>query len=165
MVAMLYGLLTALIILGLDQWTKQMMLEALFYQSIRLEIAPFFHLTPVWNYGVSFGMFQTDSATGAHVLIGVALLITTIMAYVLWRTADRYLQIAIGFIIGGALGNVIDRFRFGAVVDFFDFHLNGYHWPAFNVADAAITLGVILIIIDHFTSGEKEVTNTVHDYW
>lgn len=111
------------------------------------EIAPFFNLVMVWNRGISFGMLNNLSHP-EYVFGAVALAITAALSY--WaRTATNRLAIGgIGLIIGGAIGNLVDRLRFGAVVDFLDFHVAGYHWPAFNVADAAVCIGAALLVIE-----------------
>lgn len=113
-----------------------------------IEVSSFFNLVMVWNYGVSFGMFSEPGSSTVWLLIGVAVLIVGILGYWLTKTTDRLLGIAFGLVIGGALGNVIDRLRFGAVADFFDFHVMGYHWPAFNIADSAICIGVAILLWD-----------------
>ena len=74
----------------------------------------------------------------------------------LWRAQNLLLGLSLGLVVGGAIGNVIDRGRFGAVVDFLDFYVGSYHWPAFNVADSAITVGVILLILDSLKSGDEK---------
>jgi signal peptidase II len=106
---------------------------------------PFFNWAMVWNEGVSFGMTPTDSPA---LLIAVALLIVGVFGFWLTRAHTLGQALAIGGVIGGALGNVIDRFRFGAVADFLDFYAYGWHYPAFNVADSAITLGIVFLIFD-----------------
>ena len=80
----------------------------------------------------------------------MALAVAGVLTAWLWRTANPLLGLALGLVIGGAVGNVIDRVRFGAVVDFLDFHALGYHWPAFNVADAAINVGIAILLVETF---------------
>lgn len=108
-------------------------------------VAPFFNLVMVWNYGISFGLFQTGMPL---ILVGTSLLISAVFGVWLARVRHWPPAIALSLVIGGALGNVIDRVRFGAVADFLDFHWRGWHYPAFNVADAAITCGIALLLID-----------------
>ena len=93
-------------------------------------------------------MFDSHSRCGPILLIALALVISVALLIWLWRVENRLVAVAIGMVLGGALGNVIDRFRFQAVVDFLDFHAFGYHWPAFNVADSAISIGVGLLLYD-----------------
>ncbi len=157
------GLIVAVVTLLLDQLSKFWLLEivALRSQPRIIEIFANFNLVMVWNRGVSFGLFSQDSDAGRWLLITVALLITAFVAKLLWRVESRPQAIAFGLIIGGAIGNVIDRLRFGAVADFFDVHLAGYHWPAFNVADSAIVVGVGLFIIDTLRRGRNVPHTTV----
>ena len=142
------GLGIAAVVLVLDQITKWVILEMVMQPPRTIEVTGFFNLVMVWNRGVSFGLFANEAEATRWVLIAVALAITA--ALVVWlRRADRgLLVVAIGLVIGGAVGNVIDRLQYGAVADFLDFHLLGYHWPAFNIADSAISIGVVLILIE-----------------
>lgn len=140
-----YGLLTALAIIVSDQITKAMILQKI--ETGHIAIAPFFNLVLTWNRGISFGIFN-DGAAGPFVLVALSLIIAAGFAVWLWRTDYKWLAVALGAVIGGALGNVIDRFRFGAVVDFLDFHAFGWHWPAFNIADSAICVGIAFAVLD-----------------
>jgi signal peptidase II len=121
-------------------------------------VASFFNLVLTWNRGMSFGLFNTDAALNTLIFSILAAII--VAALVLWlkRTAEPVLQVAIGLVIGGAIGNVIDRVWRGAVVDFLDFHLGAWHWFAFNLADAAICIGVGLMVIDSLL-GRREAPN------
>lgn len=139
------ALLFALLLIVIDQITKNLVVE--FMYEGQKEILPFFNLTHVWNRGVSFGLFNHDHS-GAWLLVGLSLAITVFFLIWLKRVDHKPLALAIGAVIGGALGNVIDRIRFGAVVDFVDLHVAGWHYPAFNVADSAIVLGIAYIILD-----------------
>jgi signal peptidase II len=111
----------------------------------QLEIAPFFNLVEVWNHGVSFGMMK-GLPYGQWLLSGIALTITAGMFYWLQKSEDKISLIAFCLVIAGALGNVLDRIRFGAVADYLDFHAFGYHWPAFNFTDIAIVSGIFLLL-------------------
>jgi signal peptidase II len=102
----------------------------------------------VWNTGVSFGLFGSAGASAAWVLSGLALAVVIGLTVWLSRTAEKPAAIGLGLVIGGALGNVVDRIRFGAVFDFLDFHAFGVHWPAFNIADAAIVVGAAVLLVD-----------------
>lgn len=115
-----------------------------------IEILPFFNIVMVWNRGVSFGMFNNLSEYGPWILSGLSLAISAVFLVWLFRSSSRLQSLAIALVISGAIGNVVDRVRFGAVIDFLDFHAFGYHWPAFNVADSAICIGVFLLIIQSF---------------
>ncbi len=114
---------------------------------VEVPVTGFFNIVMVWNKGVSFGLFNHGS-TGidAQILMGLALVISVAFLVWLWRSSSWFQGIAIALVIGGALGNVIDRARFGAVADFLDFHIAGLHWPAFNIADSAIVIGIGLLI-------------------
>lgn len=141
------GLAAAAIALLADQFSKWYMLDVLLLPDRPpLEIAPFFNLTMVWNRGISFGMLAGLPVNGPLALSLMGGFICLILFVWLRRTRSRLTAAALGLVIGGALGNIIDRARFGAVADFFDLHAMGYHWPAFNVADSAIFIGVALLI-------------------
>ncbi len=141
--------------LVLDQLTKWWILAGVMNPPRLIEVTSFFNLVLVWNRGVSFGLFASDSPHNAWLLSGVAMVICAALAIWMWRSADTLTNAALGLIIGGAAGNVIDRARFGAVTDFLDFHAAGYHWPAFNVADAAVCAGAALLILESLFSREK----------
>ena len=114
---------------------------------IEVPLTPFFNIVMVWNKGVSFGLFNGDTGMiDTQILIGLALVISAGFLVWLWRSNSWLQGIALALVIGGAIGNVIDRARFGAVADFLDFHIAGLHWPAFNVADSAIVIGIGLLI-------------------
>jgi signal peptidase II len=143
------GLAVAAIALVLDQATKFFFHDLLVVGGPRaIEVLPFFNLVTVWNYGISFGLFNTGSASGSVVFVGLALAIVVALLVWLRSVTAPLIAVALGLVIGGAIGNVIDRLRFGAVFDFLDFHVAGWHWPAFNVADSAICVGVFLLCID-----------------
>lgn len=144
----LTGLGFGLVVLIADQITKWWILEIVMRPPRVIEVTSFFNLVLTWNRGVSFGLFNTDSPWNQWTLSALALVIVTILLVWLWRAETRWLSIALGLVIGGALGNVVDRVRFGAVVDFLDVHAAGWHWPAFNVADSAICVGAVLLVLD-----------------
>lgn len=108
---------------------------------------PFFNFVMVWNHGISFGLFNQESAHGPLVLILLTLLITGIFLIWLFKTDNRIQSAGIALVIGGAIGNMVDRIRYEAVIDFLDFHLYGYHWPAFNIADSCIVVGIFILIV------------------
>jgi len=111
---------------------------------VSVPILPYFNLTMVWNHGVSFGLL-TDAGIWPLVLMASA--IAVVLMVWLAKSTSKLEAVALGMVIGGAIGNVIDRFRFGAVADFFDVYVGTYHWPAFNIADAGISIGVVLLLI------------------
>ncbi len=139
------GLLIALPVFVLDFITKALVLK---FISAPVAILPFFNIVLVWNRGVSFGMFNDHGAHGPLVLTILALVIVGILLVWLTKITEKWLCVAVWVIIAGALGNIIDRIRFGAVVDFLDFHIGPWHYPAFNIADSAIVLGIAFILFD-----------------
>jgi len=143
-------LVVAALVVSLDQWTKVLALENLSPIYTRTVIEGFFSLTLVMNSGVAFGVFNSiDSSVKALVLLGFSgVTVGLVVAYYLLDKAlTRTAAVALAMIVGGACGNMIDRWRFAKVVDFLDFYWHGYHWPAFNVADIAITVGVMLLLL------------------
>ncbi len=153
----LRGILVLLIILISDQLSKEYMMGLLLEPQRSIEITSFFAFTPVWNYGVSFGMFKAGDAKGVYLLVAVSTLITSVVGYWLWRATTTLQAVMYGLIIGGAIGNVIDRLRFGAVFDFLDFHYKSFYYPVFNIADSAICVGVFLILLEQLR-GKKHST-------
>lgn len=111
-------------------------------------LAPFANLVMVWNKGVSFGLFAGTGAQNPYILVGVAAVITAALLGWLSQARDGMMRAALVLIISGAIANVYDRLRFGAVADFMDLHVAGYHWPAFNIADSAIVIGAALLVLD-----------------
>ncbi len=147
------GLALAAVILVADQGSKWFMLEVLRLPEVGhiplLAIGPFgFDLTMVWNRGVTFGLLAGDSPWSQAALGALALLIAGFLLRWMARAENRATALALGAVVGGAVGNVIDRVRFGAVADFLDAHAWGWHWYVFNVADAAIVLGVLTLVAD-----------------
>lgn len=113
------------------------------------ELAPFFNVVLTFNRGAAFSFLSDASGWQREFFIGVALVATAVILALLWRSAGaRLFSAGLALILGGALGNLWDRITLGHVVDFLDFHVMGWHWPAFNVADSAITVGAALVIID-----------------
>jgi len=151
-----FVLAAALILL--DQVTKWAVLESLVYGE-RREITKFFNLVLVYNKGAAFSMFASADGWQTPLLILFAIVAAGIVSYLIVRNREkRVLCLGLALILGGALGNLIDRLRFGHVVDFLDFHAMGWHWPAFNVADSGITVGAVLLILDGFVHHEKRAS-------
>ncbi len=142
------GLTVVFGVLVSDQISKWFFLDFIRAAGGAMDVTGFFNLVTVWNRGVSFGLFSSDAELGRWGLSGLSVAISVGLVFWLRKAESRLLAIALGLVIGGAIGNVVDRVRFGAVFDFLDFHVAGYHWPAFNVADAAIVIGVGLILLD-----------------
>lgn len=127
---------------------------------ILIEVLPFYNTVVVWNYGISFGLFNDGDSDGSLILITLSSLVSA--AFLIWllNTNSRMTALSLALVIGGAAGNIIDRVRFGAVFDFADFHIAGYHWPAFNFADSAIVVGVVILLI-HSLFFEKNSSESV----
>jgi signal peptidase II len=140
-----YLLLSALIII-LHQLAQTWVYGLIETHGGHIAVLPFFNLVEVWNPGVSFGMFK-QLTHGQWLISALAFAITLFLLRWLWHAQDRLTATALGLIIGGAVGNTIDRLRFGAVADYLDFHAFGHHWPAFNVTDMAICIGVCLLVL------------------
>ena len=144
------GLSVGATVVVLDQLTKWLIREVVLGTGRDIEVTGFFNIVEVWNRGVSFGLFASDSPWTPYLLSALAIAISIVLIVWLRKAETTFLALALGFVIGGAIGNVFDRFIWGRVYDFLDFHAAGYHWPAFNVADAAISVGVALILLDGF---------------
>lgn len=142
-----FALSIALAVLVLDQVTKLLALDGLGTGTV-IEVTSFFNLVLVWNSGVSFGLFQGWGEAGRWLLAGFSGLVAIGLLVWIWREPRLPMRLALALVLSGAVGNLIDRVRFGAVVDFLDFHLAGHHWPAFNVADSAIVAGAVLLLVD-----------------
>ncbi|MSO98740.1 MAG: signal peptidase II [Rhodospirillaceae bacterium] len=170
------GLLMAAAVILLDQVSKYVLLEMVmrpegvmetpFLTDKIVELLPFFNLRMAWNTGISFSMFDGGGAM-TYILLAVQMGITAGLIWWLRTLTGSLIQCATGLIIGGAISNIIDRIRWGAVADFFDFHVAGWHFATFNVADSCISIGVALWLLDavlnrHHHKGEvKEPTG--HD--
>lgn len=139
------GSLAAVLLAFLDIFSKKLTFFLLQHEPI--QVTSFFNLVKVWNRGVSFGMFN-DFAHSQILFSTIVSVITLIMLIWLYKNERIYLTCAISLIIGGALGNLSDRIQNGAVADFLDFHAFGYHWPAFNLADSFVFIGVFMLIFD-----------------
>lgn len=152
------------IILVLDQWSKWIVLNTPQFNALgcldgtqrcgQIEISSIFDFTMVWNRGVSFGIGQSEGLM-RWALVVITVMIAIGFAIWLFRAARSLTALALALVVGGAIGNVIDRVRFGAVVDFFDFSGIYFIW-VFNVADAAISVGAVLLFIDQFLMSQNE---------
>jgi signal peptidase II len=125
----------------------------------RVTLTPFFDLVLVWNQGISYGLLPQESAVGRWSLILFALAASLALAAWLARLTAPLGAASIGLIIGGAIGNAIDRIAYGAVADFFSLHAFGYQWYVFNIADAAIVAGVLGLLYESLFRGHKKVGN------
>jgi len=145
-------------IVALDQLTKWAVLENFAYGE-RRSVTAFLNLVLVYNKGAAFSMLADAPGWQTPLLIVFALVAAGLVSWLIVRNpGKRLLCLGLALILGGALGNLIDRLRFGHVVDFLDFHALGWHWPAFNVADSGITVGAVLLILDGFVHHEKRAS-------
>jgi len=150
--------LVSLAVLLLDQWTKGIITRAFDVHQSRTVVGGLFDLTYVRNSGAAFGLFASvDCSIKAMLLNSVAVLVFIVVSAYALRSSHKSVRLQVGFslILGGAIGNLLDRVRFGYVVDFLDFSVSGHHWPAFNVADSAICIGVALLFLDMLRSEEE----------
>jgi len=142
-------------IVAADQIVKWMVLRA-FAPGEQRAVTEFFNLVLVFNKGAAFSLFAQAAGWQAPLLTGFALLASLVVGYFIVRNPGKtMLCLGLALILGGAICNVIDRVRFGQVVDFVDLHAFGWHWPAFNVADSAISVGAVLLILEGFLPREK----------
>ncbi len=150
------GVFLAMIVFILDQLSKWVMMVLVDIDARPpIEVTSFFKLVMVWNRGVSFGMLSDGAPAQALFLILVSLLIVTCLVAWLSRSPAKWTCVGLGLVIGGALSNVADRLLHGAVADFFYFHLGPWYWPAFNIADAGICIGVALLCLDSMLTREN----------
>jgi signal peptidase II len=143
------GAAAAMMVLAADQGSKAWILHGLDLPSLgTVAVLPFLNFTFVWNHGVTFGLLAGLGPAGAWVLTAIALAVVVTLGFWLRRAESIRVAVALGAIGGGAVGNVIDRLRYGAVVDFIHAHAWGWSWYVFNVADAAIVCGVAALVLD-----------------
>lgn len=142
-------------VLLLDQVSKLLVFRVLLEHQTEIAALPIFSLVKRYNTGISFSIFATDHAIGPWIFALLAAVIAFGLLIWLSQTADRLPAVGLALVVGGAVGNVIDRVREGAVMDFLLFHWKGWAWPAFNLADTAITIGVALLIYDGVFGGRK----------
>jgi signal peptidase II len=154
------GLIVAIASLAADELSKNLLLYGLDFRALgpaaHIGVLPFFDMIMVWNPGISYGLFPAGSQIGAIVLIVLSLIAVVALSWWLAKSDRFVLAFGLGLVIGGALGNVIDRAIYGAVADFFHFYAFGHDWYVFNVADAAITVGVAVLLLEAFVRPEKE---------
>lgn len=144
-------LILSTVVIILDIWTKHLVLKSIQLHEAVPVIPNFFQLVHVRNTGAAFGLGANASSKLVPILLNVgAIAVFCVVVVYAFRTAvtDRLLQTGLHLILGGAIGNLLDRFRFGYVVDFLDVYVGRHHWPAFNVADSAICIGIALLFFD-----------------
>jgi signal peptidase II len=143
-------LLLALAVLALDQWTKWWVEVTLdLYEVVR--VVPGLNLTRIENTGIAFGLFPAGgSVWGTALLMALGFGALTIVSIFFWRArrSERWLLAGLGLVMGGAVGNLVDRAMTGAVTDFVDFYVGSYHWHTFNVADSAISIGIVMLLLE-----------------
>lgn len=144
------GLIVAVIVVIVDQWTKTAVRTAFagMPPGHRIPVTGFFDLVFTRNSGISFGLFNNGAAANPLVFTLIAAAVIALLIWWLSRAETGFLSVCIGLIIGGATGNVLDRLIDVGVVDFLDFHIGAWHWPAFNVADSAICIGVVAMLLE-----------------
>jgi signal peptidase II len=131
----------------IDQFSKQLVYNHFIdYKGNEISLFPFLNLVLVWNYGISFGMLD-DIEQGQIVFVALSVFLVLILYYWYKKGKNIQLVLPISLIIGGAIGNIMDRLKYSAVLDFIDFDLWGWHYPTFNIADIAIVLGVIAMLM------------------
>jgi signal peptidase II len=151
-----FGLSVALTTLVLDQLSKLWILLV-----VRLEdtgpwpLTPFMEFVMVWNRGISYGLFQQSTDIGRWILVILSFVASIWLSRWMWREPRKGTVLGLALVIGGAIGNGIDRAVYGAVADFVHLFWNGWSWYVFNIADAAIVVGVALLIYDTFKSGRE----------
>ena len=147
-----WGLIAAIAALILDQATKLLMLYGFHFKEMMpgqaIPVLPFFNLVMVWNPGVSYGLFPAHGPWGTALLALFSVAAVIGLGWWLWTAHRAVLSVGLGLVIGGAIGNLIDRLVYGRVADFFHFYWRGYDWYVFNIADCAITLGVGALLYD-----------------
>jgi signal peptidase II len=164
--ARLIGLGIALTLFALDQWSKGFVVDTLGLDQVgdHYPLLPFFDLTRTNNYGVSLGMFQATSLEMRWGLVAVTALMALVVFVWMLREKKLWDIAALAMILGGALGNIRDRFLYGYVVDFADFHIGSFRpFMIFNLADAAITIGVVILLARALFMGEKPATEQDKD--
>lgn len=150
------ALIVSFVVIILDQLTKWLALQHL-ARHVEIAIAPFLNLVLVYNRGAAFG-FLNDAAGWQNVFfIALAFIASGVILYMLYKgdLRERMLRFGLALILGGAIGNVIDRFVHGHVIDFVDVYYKTWHWPAFNLADSAISIGAVLLIADALGIGRR----------
>jgi signal peptidase II len=150
------GAAVAVLTLAVDQANK-LWLIFVFGIGARQPVAltPFFDVVFAKNPGISYSLFSARTEVQRYVLLAITLVATACIAFWLWRARSRLVAFALGLIVGGALGNAYDRVAYGFVADFYHFHVGSFSWYIFNLADAAIVIGVGLLIVDSLFFGEK----------
>ena len=153
------GLCAAVLSLVADQGSKIALLYGAGFGRMApgetIPVLPFFNLVMVWNPGISYGLFPASGRLGTWALEAATLAVIVFLPFWLWKSRDSVVALGCGLIVGGGLGNLIDRLLYGRVADFFHFHGFGYDWYVFNIADLAVTLGAVVFIYDVLKPSES----------
>ena len=159
-----WGLAAAALALALDQGSKLLFLYVFRFIEMgageNVQVLPFFNLVMVWNPGVSYGLFPAHGPLGTALLAAFSVVAVGLLGWWMWGARRRLLAAGLGLVIGGALGNLIDRLIYGKVADFFHFYVHGYDWYVFNIADCAITVGVVALLYDALLRSETETVGS-----
>ncbi len=152
-----FGFVLAFGVLLLDRVSKYWIVDVIDLEKTGpIDLLPFFELRFVENTGISLGLFQMDGNTGRYFLIALTSVVSIIVAFWLWRSTSSLLKTGLGLVLGGAAGNIWDRFEYGGVADFFHFYIGEWSFYIFNIADAAITVGVIVLLWDALLLSQKK---------
>ncbi len=164
------GMVCAVVVLLADQLSKYYLVEQVFRPDgvtetpfaspVVIDILPVFDLRLSWNRGISFSLFNSGEAGTVALLLAVTVAITATLTVWMWRTPRPWLQLGLGLIVGGALGNIIDRASIGAVADFLHVYWRDWHFPTFNIADSCITVGAIIVLLDALFERPHDGTHT-----
>ncbi|MEZ5528837.1 MAG: signal peptidase II [Porticoccaceae bacterium] len=154
----------AILVVALDQGSKVWVAAAFDYAET-LEVLPFFNMTLVYNRGAAFSFLSDAGGWQRWLFAVIGIVVSVIIAVWISRLSlqQKRLSLALSLILGGAIGNLWDRAILGHVIDFIDIHYLGYHWPAFNLADSAITLGALLLIVDSLFAGGERKKEATHE--
>jgi signal peptidase II len=165
-----FGLIVAVVVALLDQASKWSILDSFrpegvvgtpFSSMLRIEVLPILDFVLTWNRGVSFGVGNGAGDYNVLVFSGLAVAIGGFLVAWMAKTTDRLVLLSLGLVVGGAIGNVVDRLRFGAVVDFLYVHVGAFDWwPVFNVADSAVCIGAALLVFDSLFAKRESNMNT-----
>jgi signal peptidase II len=141
--------------IAIDQITKYEVIKMMYENDFaKVEVVSFFNIILVMNYGISFGILNNHDQSQIIWMV-ITVIICSFLTVWLYKNKEKWLRLAIAMVLGGAIGNLLDRTYYGAVIDFLDFHLFGYHYPAFNIADSFIVLGALLMVWRSYSDKTK----------
>ncbi len=159
-----FGLIIAAATTFIDQAQKLYCLKVLgMVEGQRIAITSFFDIWLVWNHGISYGLFQQNTELGRWGLVAFKIIASIALLVWLWQAVNKLTAIALGLIIGGAIGNAIDRASYGAVADFFHLHYGGISWYVFNIADCAIVVGVMVLLYEAWIAPNSAKSSSATD--